>query len=141
MRVLGLDIGRRRVGIAISDPTRTLARPHSTVTVTEATLVDRVAAAIEALAREDDGIGQIVVGWPMRLNGEPNAQTALVGAFIAALRERTAVPIVTEGEQLSSREAESRLALNEKDWRKRKAQLDAAAAAVILQDYLDRHAR
>jgi len=141
MRVLGLDIGRRRVGMAISDPTRTLARPLSTLAVTEDTLVDRVVAAITALTREDDGVAEIVVGWPTRLNGEPNEQTALVGAFIAALRERTALPIVTEGEQLSSREAESRLALNEKDWRKRKAQLDAAAAAVILQDYLDRRAQ
>ena len=140
MRVLGLDIGRRRVGMAISDPTRMLARPHSVLPVTEATLVDRVVAAIDALANEDDGLAEIVVGWPTRLNGEPNEQTALVGAFIAALRKRTTLPIVTEGEQLSSREAESRLALHEKDWRKRKAQLDAAAAAVILQDYLDRRA-
>jgi putative holliday junction resolvase len=140
MRVLGLDVGRRRVGVAISDPTGTLARPHSTVAVTDSTLVDRVVAAIETLAREEDGVAEIVVGWPTRLNGEANDQTAMVQAFVTALRSRTTVPIATEGEQLSSREAESRLALKEKDWRKRKAQLDAAAAAIILQDYLDRRA-
>ena len=62
-------------------------------------------------------------------------------AFIAGLKRRTSIPISTEGEQLSSREAERRLAVHEKDWRKRKAQLDAVAAAVILQDYLDRRVR
>ena len=59
-------------------------------------------------------------------------------AFIAALADRTALPIAVEDERLTSREAESRLALRERDWRKRKAKLDAAAAAIILQDYLDR---
>ena len=61
--------------------------------------------------------------------------------FIAALRLRLDVPVETEDERLSSREAESRLAVRERNWRKRKANLDAAAAAVILQDYLDRRAR
>lgn len=62
-------------------------------------------------------------------------------AFIAELRLRTDLPLFTEDERLSSREAESRLAVRQKDWKKRKAQLDAAAAAVILQDYLDRRSR
>lgn len=118
-----------------------LARPHSTVTVGAGDAVDRVMEAIQTLAREEDGVTQIVVGWPTRLNGEPTEQTARVARFIDALRTRTDIPIATEGEQLSSREAESRLALNEKDWRRRKAQLDSAAAAIILQDYLDRHAQ
>ena len=52
-----------------------------------------------------------------------------------------AVPVILQDERLSSREAESRLALRESDWRKRKAKLDAAAAAVILQDYLDERPR
>ena len=55
-----------------------------------------------------------------------------------ALRARTSVPIVSEDERLTSREAESRLAVRERDWRRRKKTLDAAAAAIILQDYLDR---
>jgi putative Holliday junction resolvase len=60
-----------------------------------------------------------------------------VDAFVAALRRRTTLPVVEVDERLTSREAESRLAVRERDWRKRKARLDAAAAAVILQDYLD----
>ena len=58
-------------------------------------------------------------------------------AFVAALRKRTAVPVITQDERLTSVEAESRLAVREKDWRRRKAKLDAAAAAIILQEYLD----
>ena len=57
---------------------------------------------------------------------------------MAALKTRTAIPVEGEDERLTSREAESRLSVGERDWRKRKERLDAAAAAVILQNYLDR---
>jgi putative Holliday junction resolvase len=138
MRVLAIDVGKRRVGLAISDPTGTLARPLTTITVTDSNAVELVAREIARLAAEDDGVSQIVVGLPVGLDGVANAQTAHVVQFIAALKTRTAIPIVTEGEQLTSREAESRLAVREHDWRKRKLLLDSAAAAIILQDYLDR---
>ena len=139
MRVLALDVGRRRVGFAISDPSAMLARPLMTIDVSGANAVDRVAVEIERLAAEEDGLGTVVIGLPRRLNGAASAETAHVEKFIARLATRVRVPIATEDERLSSREAESRLALQERDWRKRKAMLDAAAAAVILQDYLDRH--
>ena len=58
-------------------------------------------------------------------------------AFVEALRARIAAPVALQDERLSSVEAESRLALRDRDWRSRKKKLDAAAAAVILQDYLD----
>lgn len=138
-RVLGVDVGQRRVGLAISDPSATLARPLMTITVrAPAEAVTRVAATIAELAGEDEGLAAVVVGMPRHLDGTASDATARVTAFIDALRSRTAVPIATEDERLSSREAESRLALRARDWRSRKARLDAAAAAVILQDYLDR---
>ena len=138
-RVLALDVGARRVGLAISDATATLARPLETIIVQgETEGVDRVARRIADLATEDDGLSTIVVGLPVRLDGTPSEQSARVGAFIEALRQQTTIPIVVADERLTSREAESRLALRERDWRKRKQKLDAAAAAVILQDYLDR---
>jgi putative Holliday junction resolvase len=138
-RVLGVDVGDRRVGLAISDVSRTLARPLSTLKVTDAAdAVDRVVKTINALIMDEDGLDTIVVGLPARLDGSGTSLTVRVQAFIGALRARTAVRIVTEDERLTSREAESRLALNERDWRKRKEKLDAAAAAIILQDYLDR---
>jgi len=139
MRVLGVDVGARRVGLAISDVTQTLARPFGTLEVTSAS--EAVAAVVKTaatLSAEDDGLQAIVVGLPARLDGTPTTETPRVAEFIAALTARSGVPVVTEDERLTSREAESRLAVREKDWRRRKAKIDAAAAAIILQDYLDR---
>ena len=138
-RVLAVDVGTRRVGLAISDASRTLARPLETIAVTsEADAVERVARRILELAEEDGGLATIVVGMPSHLDGTPSPQTSRVAAFISRLKTRTSLTVDTEDERLSSREAESRLAVHERDWRERKKKLDAAAAAVILQDYLDR---
>jgi putative Holliday junction resolvase len=79
----------------------------------------------------------VVLGFPRRLTGERHEQTAAVEAVAARLRALLSMPLVLQDERLTSREAESRLALREKDWRKRKQALDAEAAAIILQDYLD----
>ena len=138
MRILAMDVGRRRIGLAISDPTQTLARPLTTLMVRADTAIDTVAQTIARLAADEDGLERVVVGLPVQLDGNANEQTRYVEAFVAALKGRTGLPVDVEDERLTSREAESRLALRERDWRKRKAQLDAAAAAIILQDYLDR---
>jgi putative Holliday junction resolvase len=135
---LALDVGRRRIGLAISDPTRTLARPLTTLTVAPDRAVERVAREVDRLALEEDGIGEIVVGLPVRLDGSASDETTYVAAFVEKLRSRMAIPIALADERLTSWEAESRLAKREPDWRKRKSRLDAAAAAIILQDYLDR---
>jgi putative Holliday junction resolvase len=137
MRVLAIDVGQRRVGLAISDPTGTLARPLATLTVRPGDAVDKVVHEIAQLAAEEDGVSEIVVGRPLRLDGSPDEQTAHVARFVAALQSRTPIPIRVADERLTSREAESRLAVNERDWRKRKKTLDAAAAAIFLQEYLD----
>jgi len=138
-RVLGVDVGGRRVGLAISDPSRTLARPLVTLDVTSAAdAVARVADEVSRLERDDDGLAAIVVGLPVHLDGSASEQTARVSAFIEGLKARTQLPVVTADERLTSREADSRLSVLERDWRARKKKLDAAAAAVILQDYLDR---
>jgi putative Holliday junction resolvase len=92
---------------------------------------------IAALRSEEDGLAAIVIGFPRRLSGEPTHQTAAVTDLASRLKDALDLPIVLQDERLSSREAESILARREKDWRKRKEQLDAASAAVILQDYLD----
>jgi putative Holliday junction resolvase len=136
-RVLGIDIGRRRVGLAISDPTRTLARPLSTIEIGAADIVDRLAAEITRLAGEDEGLAAVVVGVPRHLDGSTSEETVHVRQVMDRLRGRTSVPVFETDERLTSREAESRLAVREPDWRKRKARLDAAAAAILLQDYLD----
>jgi putative Holliday junction resolvase len=138
-RVAGLDVGERRIGVAVSDLTGTLARPVGVLQTSglEGDAVDRAVTELTRLAAEEDGLASLVVGLPRRLDGSPNDMTPRVQAFAAALRARLAVPVVLQDERLTSREAESRLALREKDWRARKKQLDAAAAAIILQEYLD----
>jgi putative Holliday junction resolvase len=139
---MAIDLGQRRIGLAISDASATLARPLKTI---ERDSSDERAAealrivieATNAEAGDEDAVGCLVVGLPMRLDGTPNDQTPRVQKMVGLLAGRLSIPIVLQDERLSSREAEERLSLREKDWRKRKAQLDAAAAAVILQDYLD----
>ncbi len=139
MRVLAVDVGGRRIGLAISDPSATLARPLTTLAVGgQDEGVRRVAEEINRLERDDDGLSSVVVGLPVRLDGTASDETARVAAFVDALKTHTNVPIVTADERLTSREAESRLAVQERDWRQRKKKLDAAAAAIILQEYLDR---
>ena len=139
MRTLGVDDGRRRIGLAVSDPTGTLARPVETVTGHDdpAAAAREVAAVIARLEAADDPIGAIVVGLPLRLDGTPNEQTDHARALAAALARMTGRTVLLQDERLTSREAESRLAVRERDWRARKKRLDAAAAAVILQEYLD----
>jgi putative Holliday junction resolvase len=139
---MGIDFGRRRIGLAISDPSGTLARPLLTLTVTNAgEAIDRVSAEIVRLMATDDGLSEVVVGVPVGLDGAPTDSTAGARVFVDALRRCVPVPVVEAEERLTSREAESRLAVRERDWRKRKEKLDAAAAAIILQDYLDQRGR
>jgi len=89
VRVLGIDVGRRRVGLAISDPSGTLARPLLTLTVTSAgDAVQRVVDEVTRLSGEEDGLGAIVVGVPARLDGSPSDETAAVGEFMKALGAR-----------------------------------------------------
>ncbi len=141
MRVLGIDFGERRIGLAISDPTCTLATPLTTVHVTGSRkeAVDRLAGLIEELRSGEGGLGAIVVGLPKRLDGSATEQTAPAERFVRRLAARTRVPIVMQDERLTSHEADARLSARYRDWRERKAKLDAAAAAVLLQEYLDGH--
>jgi putative pre-16S rRNA nuclease len=138
-RVAGLDVGERRIGVAVSDVTGTLARPVGVLHTSglHGDALERAVTELARLAAEEDGLASLVVGLPRRLDGSPNDMTSRVQAFAAAIGARLAVPVILQDERLTSREAESRLALREKDWRARKKQIDAAAAAIILQDYLD----
>ncbi len=143
MRVLGIDYGARRIGLALSDPSGTLASPWRMIErpVSEASTLVAMMVEIEALMREDEGLGAVVVGWPKRLDGSPTHQTPIIETFARDLGARISIPVALQDERLSSHEADERLATRERDWRKRKAKLDAASAVVILQDYLDQRAR
>lgn len=137
--MLGIDYGARRIGLALSDATATLASPWRMLQKppSDVETMRLMVAEIAALAKDDDGLEAVVVGWPRRLDGSPNDQTPIVETFARTLEARVPVPVILQDERLSSHEAESRLAAREPDWRKRKKKIDAAAAAIILQDYLD----
>jgi putative Holliday junction resolvase len=141
--VLGIDYGARRIGLALSDASATLASPWRTIErpPSDRATLTLLVHEIERLACSDEGLAAVVVGWPRRLDGRPTHQTAAVEVLARALGDRVHMPVVLQDERLSSHEAESRLASREPDWRKRKAKLDAAAAAVVLQDYLDNRVR
>jgi putative Holliday junction resolvase len=143
VRFLGIDYGQRRIGLAVSDATGLLARPWKTLARqgNRAQVAAALVSEIEQLAGHEDGLAGVVLGFPRTLGGEPTHQTGEVTALADALRARLDVPVVLQDERLSSREAEQLLARRLKDWRDRKPLLDAASAAVILQDYLDSRAR
>jgi putative Holliday junction resolvase len=136
---MGVDYGQRRIGLALSDATGMLARPWKSMPRAggAAKTATSLASEIARLHAEDDGLEVVVIGLPRRLNGSDTDLTAEVQKLATSLRHRISVPVVLQDERLTSREAESILSQRIKDWRKRKPLLDAASAAVILQDYLD----
>ena len=143
MRVLGIDYGEKRIGLALSDASGLLASPWKRITndANVVTAAKRLADEIRALETAEGGIEAIVIGLPRRLNGEPNDQTPRVQKLAELLRSQVTVPISLQDERLTSHEAEELLARRERDWRRRKDHLDAMAAALILQDFLDQRPR
>ncbi|AMY09638.1 Putative Holliday junction resolvase [Luteitalea pratensis] len=142
VRVLAFDLGARRTGVAISDASGTLARPLEVVQ--GPSLKAQWAALLGVISRvqaEDPALAAIVVGVPHRLDGTATDFTPKALDFIERLSRRVPVPVVPLDERLTSVEAEALLAEHESDWRRRKARLDAAAAAVLLQEYLDSRTR
>jgi len=142
VRYLGIDYGRRRIGLALSDESAILATPWDTVSGgnspdDSAVLVRQ---RIEAFTQSHPGesVEAIVVGLPRRLNGDDNEQTPMARKFAERLGALTGLAVHLQDERLTSHEADERLGVKERDWRRRKSKLDAAAAAVILQDFLDR---
>jgi len=131
MRTLALDLGNRRIGVAISDTLGMFARP---LEVFERT--SRVAdfAHIQALIDADE-VQSVVAGLPLNMDGTEGKQAAWVRDYAAALGEASSMPIILWDERLTTEEAKDILRAQgktpSKDW------IDAVAAAVILQSYLD----
>ncbi len=133
-RVIALDVGERRVGVAISDPTGTLATPHSVIH-RRSKAEDFAAVARLVIELE---VERVVVGLPLSLNGEVGPQARRVSRYAQALAQRLDVPVELHDERYSTVTAD---ALLTESGRKRRVPIDAAAAAVILQDYLDSQRR
>jgi len=138
-----VDYGRRRIGLALSDATGLLARPWQAMAAaaTPGASVDRLADLLRTTGEETSDLAGIVVGLPRRLGGEDTDGTGPAREFARLLGERTGLGVHLQDERLTSLEAEALIARREPDWRRRKPLVDAMAAAIILQDFLDGRAR
>lgn len=132
-RVMALDMGERRIGVALSDTTRVLATPLTTVrTSSRAAALKQIAALVvqhEAMV--------LVVGLPLTLNGEIGPQAQIVQAFVEELRQVVDVPIHLIDERLTSVAAERMMIDLGMKAEQRKARIDEVAASIILQDFLE----
>src|SRR5262245_42035108 len=104
VRALGIDYGKRRIGLALSDPTGALGRPWEPIARSgdPARIAGALAAEVSVLAAEDEGLGAIAFGYPRRLNGQPTGATGIVETIVTLLRSQLDVPIVLQDERLSS---------------------------------------
>ena len=137
MRILAIDPGARRLGLAISDPSETIASPLG--------VIERSAwkADLQRLRKivEDSAVGEIVVGRPLTMRGEVGAEAREAERFAARLRAALSVPVVEVDERFSTVAAERAMRDAGSRAAQRRARRDAVAAALILQPYLDRRSR
>ncbi len=132
-RCVGVDYGTKRVGIAVSDPLWMFAQPHGTYSPRDALQQLR---AIES----EDGVAVAIVGWPLLPDGSEGRATEAVSAFIRRLKKAIpTVVIVKWDERYTSEVARDRIreAGPRSRWKGTKGRVDAAAASIILQEYLD----
>ena len=134
-RVLGLDLGDARIGVAVSDPERRVAVPHGTIRVGQPPGELR---AVAALVR-DLGVATVVVGHPRSMSGASGARAKQAEAFAEALRAILDVPVELQDERLSTVEAERGLREAGVRGRRRRQVVDESAAAVILGAWLGSH--
>ena len=135
-RILGLDVGEARTGVALSDPLGVIASPFDTI---EAKSAREDAEAVKRIVKEQDVAG-IVVGIPLNLEGKVGPQAEKVLAFVEVLREVVDVDVATIDERFSTVSAERSLRQAKVKGKKRKQVIDKVAAQQILQLYLDREA-
>ncbi len=133
MRVIGLDVGEVRIGVAISDPDQTTAFPLTVVARTDDDLAIR--AILDIL--HDQEADRIVYGQPRRLDGSIGPQARATEKFIELLRAKTSVALVAQDERLTSAQAERVLLAQGVKRAKRREIIDKMAAAIILQAHLD----
>lgn len=133
MRILGIDPGDKNIGVALSDPSGTIANP---LTVVQHISRPINAATIAELARENS-VGKIIVGQSLDLDGKPSFQGRKAARLAAAIRTQTDIPVELWDEAYSTQEARTARIQMGSTRAKRRGHLDELAATVILQSYLD----
>lgn len=134
MRVLALDIGSKRVGVAVSDALGHTAQPLATLARAD---LDGDAAVLRKMIRDYE-VGKIVVGMPITLGGARSAQTRATDKLTARLRKVLDLPVDTWDERLTTKIADASMIEAGASRKTRREKRDMIAAAVILQSYLDR---
>lgn len=137
MRILGLDVGQRRIGVAVSDELGWMAQPLTVIGRDD----DETALQEVARLAQQHGAAFIVVGLPRRTDGEEGPEAAAVRAFGDAIEQRLRVPVHYQDERFSTAEAERGLIASGMRRTRRRQVIDKVAAGIILQSYLDRHHR
>ena len=132
-RTMALDVGSARIGVAISDPLGLTAQPVDTI---QRTGIKQDLKVIADLARKHEA-DAIVVGLPLKLDGEPGPAAASILQFVDRLRAVVSLPVVTWDERLSTVQAERALLEGDMSRSRRRDTIDRVAAAIILQSYLD----
>ena len=132
-RILALDVGARRIGLAVSDPLGITAQGLDTL---HRTNKRGDLAHLESLIREYS-VSAIVVGYPLRMSGQPGAQAEKVSAFAEELRRRFGLPVHLWDERLTSAQANRVLRQSEISIRRRGQAVDRLAAVLILQNFLE----
>ena len=132
-KVLGVDFGERRTGVAISDESRVNAFPRETL---ECPRVEQAAAAVARLAAAEQ-VAEIVVGYPLNMNSSKGPRTVRTDEFLGELAKRTAIPLKKWDERLSTKIAEAVLIEAGTRREDRRGVVDKLAAQIILQGYLD----
>jgi putative Holliday junction resolvase len=133
MRILALDHGTKRIGVAISDETKTIAQPLEYI------LAEPFAGFLERLKQliREKEVDLILIGLPRNMDGSYGPAAQKVEAFVAVLRNAITVPIRTWDERLTSSQANRILIQGNVRRDKRKEKVDKMAAAILLQSYLD----
>ncbi|MBE5932030.1 MAG: Holliday junction resolvase RuvX [Lachnospiraceae bacterium] len=137
MRVIGLDYGTKTVGVAISDETKLIAQPLLTIERKQANKLRQTYAAIEKIISEQD-VELIVLGLPKNMNNTEGERVEATKEFKEALERRTGLEVVLVDERLTTVEANRILEDTGVALSARKEHIDKMAAAIILQNYLDR---
>ena len=132
-RILALDIGDKRIGVAVSDETSTISTGVDVIT---RETIKRDIERIKDYTKSYEA-GKIVVGLPLTMKGEKSIQTGKVERFIDRLKQSVNVPVVPFDERLSTAQSERLLISADVSRKKRKAVIDKVAAQIILQAYLD----
>ena len=132
-RVIGIDYGDKRCGVAVSDPSRIIATAHQVISNTG---MDRVIQKIAGLCRDQE-VECIILGWPLNMDGTEGPATEKVRVFLLKMKPAIDLPIETWDERLTTRTAESILIEAGTRRKKRKGLVDKIAAQVLLQHYLD----